>query len=217
MILMLINKKRPSLSIHAFHHKTMNILTFMSYDNKNNNNDRIERHTSRFLQSPHCATSCLQLISTFKWPGRKRAQVTCNTSSVYHVQHAVCHVVQRDSSAIKFDRAEIAIFSALSYWLKPLTDEGQWMSATEKYATCTIPEVGMWPPVWWLHITYAIMLPLQDPQISSYIWIRKRRKHLGCQPLATNQQDNHMSLKFLDKVNEYLIHEHRLLWKEKCL
>ena len=26
---------------------------------------------------------------TLKWPGRNRAQITCNTSSAYHVQHVV--------------------------------------------------------------------------------------------------------------------------------
>ena len=34
-----------------------------------------------------------------------------NTSGASYVQH-VCHVVRRDSSAIKFDRVEIAFISA---------------------------------------------------------------------------------------------------------
>ena len=51
-------------------------------------------------------------------------QITCSTQSAYLVQHVVCHVVRRNSSAIKFDRVEIAFISALFYWLKPLTDEG---------------------------------------------------------------------------------------------
>ena len=55
------------------------------------------------------------------WPGRNRVQMTCDTSSAYHVQHVVCHVVQRDRSAIKFGRIEIAFFN----WLRPLTDEGR--------------------------------------------------------------------------------------------
>ena len=42
-----------------------------------------------------------------KWPGCNCVQITCNTSSAHHVQHAVCHVVRRDSSAIKFYRVEI--------------------------------------------------------------------------------------------------------------
>ena len=28
----------------------------------------------------------------------------------YHVQHDVCHVTRRDSSAIEFDRVEMAVF-----------------------------------------------------------------------------------------------------------
>ena len=40
------------------------------------------------------------------------------------MQHVVCHVVRRDSSAIKFVRVEIAFILVLFYWLKPLTDEG---------------------------------------------------------------------------------------------
>ena len=57
---------------------------------------------------------------TLKCPGRNRVQITCTTSSV----NVVCHLVLRDSSAIKFDRVEIAFIAALFYWLKPLTDEG---------------------------------------------------------------------------------------------
>ena len=35
---------------------------------------------------------------------------------------AVCHLVQRDNSAIKFDRVEIALILALFYWLKPMKE-----------------------------------------------------------------------------------------------
>ena len=51
-------------------------------------------------------------------------QITCNTSSAYHVQSAVCHLEQRDSSAVKFDRIEIEFILAFFWWLKPLNDEG---------------------------------------------------------------------------------------------
>ena len=61
---------------------------------------------------------------TLKWPGCNRVRVTCNTSSVFHVQHAMYHAVRRDSSAIEPDRVEITFIFALSYWLKPSTDEG---------------------------------------------------------------------------------------------
>ena len=40
-----------------------------------------------------------------------------DTSGAYHVQHVVCHVVQRDSSAIKFARVEITLILGLFYWL----------------------------------------------------------------------------------------------------
>ena len=52
----------------------------------------------------------LSLTCTLKWPGRNRVQITCNTSSAYHVHPAVYHLVRRDSSAIKFDRVEIAFY-----------------------------------------------------------------------------------------------------------
>ena len=48
-----------------------------------------------------------------KWSGHSRVQITCNTSSAY-VQH-VCHVVQRDSSAIMFDRVEISFTLAFYF------------------------------------------------------------------------------------------------------
>ena len=60
------------------------------------------RHFYNLLTAPR--TVC----DTLKWPGRNRVQITCNTSSAYHVQPAVCHLVRRDSSAIKFDRVDIA-------------------------------------------------------------------------------------------------------------
>ena len=46
---------------------------------------------------------------------------------IKHLPHAACRLpcgsLQRDSSAVGFDRAEIASVLALSYWLKPLTME----------------------------------------------------------------------------------------------
>ena len=100
------------------------IIKFYSNNsNKDADNDRIKRRYSRFfLQSCHCAANCLQ--HSLKWPERNRVQITCNTSGAHHVQHVVCHVVQRDSSAIKFDRVEIAFILAIFYRQKLLTDEG---------------------------------------------------------------------------------------------
>ena len=54
---------------------------------------------------------------TLKWPGCKHVQITCNTLRTFHVQHVACHVVRRDSSAINFDRVDIACILDLFYWL----------------------------------------------------------------------------------------------------
>ena len=52
-------------------------------------------------------------------------KITCDTSSAYHVQRVVFHLVRRDSSASKFDRVEIAFILALLYRLKLLTDDSR--------------------------------------------------------------------------------------------
>ena len=57
-----------------------------------------------------------------KWPGHNHVQITCNASNASHVRHVVCHLVQRDNSAVKFNRVSVAFILALVYWLKPLTD-----------------------------------------------------------------------------------------------
>ena len=59
-------------------------------DVDNNNNNRIQRRYSRFstISSQRCELSPTR---TLKWPGRNRVQITCNTSSAYHVQVS-CYV-----------------------------------------------------------------------------------------------------------------------------
>ena len=39
-----------------------------------------------------------------------RVQITCNKSIAYHVQYAMCRVVLRGSSAIKYGGVEIGLF-----------------------------------------------------------------------------------------------------------
>ena len=70
-----------------------------------------------FLQSPHSAANCLQHVRS-----SGQGAIVCN-----HVQHierlsratcrVTCHLARRDSSAIKFDRVEIAFIWSLFYWL----------------------------------------------------------------------------------------------------
>ena len=54
-------------------------------------------------------------------------QITCNTSSTYHVQHVMYHMVRRDSSAAEFDKVEITFILALFFGLKPFK---QWRTLT---------------------------------------------------------------------------------------
>ena len=96
-------------------------------DNHNNNNSSGNNNNNIIIVMAWKAQFKIFTISslhwelsptcTFKWPGRNYVQIMCNTSIVHHMPHAVCHLVQRDSSAIKFDRVWIAFIIALFYWL----------------------------------------------------------------------------------------------------
>ena len=55
-----------------------------------NNNSRIERRYSRFFTISSQRRE-LSPTRTLKWPGRNSVQITCNTSSAYHVQVS-CYV-----------------------------------------------------------------------------------------------------------------------------
>ena len=76
------------------------------------------------LQSPHSATNRLQHVRS-NGPGA----IVCKSRATHRTLiackcHVTCHLVRRDSSAIKFDRVEIAFIWALFYWLNHETDEG---------------------------------------------------------------------------------------------
>ena len=44
---------------------------------------------------------------TFKWPGRNRVQITCNTSSACHVQHVVLRATWYEGTAQVFSLIEL--------------------------------------------------------------------------------------------------------------
>ena len=78
-----------------------------------------------FLQSPHSAANCLQRVGS-SGPGAivcksratHRALITCKC-------HVTCHLVRRDSSAINFDRVEIAFiwaFYFIGWTMKPMKE-----------------------------------------------------------------------------------------------
>ena len=69
------------------------------------------------LQSPHSTANCLQHVRSSgpsaivcKSRATHRALISCKC-------HVTCHLVRRGSSAIQFDRVEIAFIWALFYWL----------------------------------------------------------------------------------------------------
>ena len=87
-------------------------------NNSNNNNNPIQRHNSSFFYNLLTAP---RTVSTY-------SQVAQAQSCANHVQHSerlsrasdrvMRHVVRRDSSAIKFDRVEIAfIWAFIFFWL----------------------------------------------------------------------------------------------------
>ena len=57
-------------------------------NNNNNNNNHTQRRNLRFLTISSLRRE-LSPTHTLKRPGRNRVQITCNTSSAYHVQHVM--------------------------------------------------------------------------------------------------------------------------------
>ena len=78
-------------------------------NNNNNNNNRIQRPIRDFFyNSPHNAANCLQHVRS-SGPGA----IVCKSRATHRALimckcHVTCHLVQRDSSVIKFDRVETA-------------------------------------------------------------------------------------------------------------
>ena len=88
----------------------------------NNNNYHIERHNSRFLQSPHCAANCLQHVSS-SGPGT----IVCKSRATHRAlitSNLQCATWYEGTAQLLSLTVEIAFILALLYRLKPLTDEG---------------------------------------------------------------------------------------------
>ena len=70
-----------------------------------------------FLQSPHSAVNCLQHVRS-----SGLGAIVCKSRATHRALitfkcHVTCHLVRRDSSAIQFDRVEMAFIWTLFYWL----------------------------------------------------------------------------------------------------
>ena len=116
--------------------------------NKNNNN-HIQRHNLRFLYN---LLTALQTISNTY---TQMAQAQLRALSAYHVQRVVCHMVQRDSSAIKYDRVKITFIWALFYWLKTINQwrkRGNWSNQRKclvtSFSKCHILKLEDSSPMW---------------------------------------------------------------------
>ena len=96
-----------------------------AFDYSSDNNS-IQRRKSRFFFFFFLNS----LLTTPRTVCNRYAQIGRAQLCANHVQyierisratcHVTFHVVRRDSSAIKFDRVEIAFILALFYWLKPI-------------------------------------------------------------------------------------------------
>ena len=82
IVMMKIMEMRMTLTMMVVTAKTTIIII--------NNNNRIQRRYSRFFTISSQRRE-LSPTRTLKWPGRNRVQITCNTSSAYHVQVS-CYV-----------------------------------------------------------------------------------------------------------------------------
>ena len=83
----------------------------------NDNNNRIQRRYSRFFTISSQRRE-LSPTRTLKWPRRNHVQITCNTSSAYHVQHVVLRATWYEGTAQLLSlTVEIAFIWALFCWL----------------------------------------------------------------------------------------------------
>ena len=71
---------------------------FHSSIHNDNKDNHIQRCNLRFftISSLRCEPSPTR---TLKWPGQNRVQITCSTSSAYHVQHVMLHSTWYEGTA----------------------------------------------------------------------------------------------------------------------
>ena len=112
--------------------------------NNNNNCNRIPRSNSRFFtisslrrkQSP---------THTLKWPGRNRVQITCNTSSAYHLQHVVLRTTwHKETAQLSLTECKLHLFElyligwTINQWRHWLYETG----ATDQTCNLTQSEIS---------------------------------------------------------------------------
>ena len=68
------------------------------HHHNNDNNNRIQTRNSRFLTISSMRREPSP-TRTLNWPERNRVQITCSTSSAYHVQHVVLRATWYEGTA----------------------------------------------------------------------------------------------------------------------
>ena len=95
------------------------------WSNNNNNNNRIQRRYSRFFTISSQRHE-LSPTRTLKWPRCNRVQITCNTSSAYHVQHVVLHATSCEGTAQLLSLTELKSHSfelySVDWIIKPMKE-----------------------------------------------------------------------------------------------
>ena len=99
-----------------------------------NNNNRIQKRCPRFFA---ISSQCCELspTRTLKWPRRNRVQITCNTSSAYHVQHVVLRATWYEGTAQLLSLTELKSHLFELYfvgWIIKPMKEGRKPEYTEK-------------------------------------------------------------------------------------
>ena len=74
----------------------------------NNNNNCIQRHNSRFFTISSLRRE-LSPTRTLKCPGRNHVQITCSTSSAYHVPHVVLRAMWYEGTAQLLSLTELKL------------------------------------------------------------------------------------------------------------
>ena len=95
-------------------------------NNQNNNNNRNSRRNSIFFTISSLRRE-LSPTRTLKWPWHNQVQITCNTSSTYHMQHVVLHATWYKGTAQLLNLTELKSYLSELYFIgwtiKPMKDE----------------------------------------------------------------------------------------------
>ena len=86
-----------------------------NHTSDSSSNSDIKRYNSRLftISSLYCE---LCPACVLKWSWCSCVQITCNTSHTSCVRCVLCHMVQRDNSAIKFCKVEITFYFIVVYF-----------------------------------------------------------------------------------------------------